>query len=104
LKRGWHRKRAGTRWTWVDRTASPLNGLAKLVVIDRGGGAAGGAVEVHVIGKRGRYGIVPADAPLQAAVVLGQPTDAAKGKCAQNDFSGAECAPVRSIPGIRCAR
>lgn len=88
---GWVLNGAGDKWTFHDKTGSPQNGIVKVIVKDRGS-IAPGQVQVQVNGHHGTYPIVTADAPVQAAIVLGGATAVAAGDCGRSSFVGSQCA------------
>ena len=98
--RGWRLRNAGRRWLYVDQTENPVNGIIRVVVRDR---SALGArrVLVKFTGERGNYPAVAGDAPLQAAVFVGNPD---RGRCAETSFNRSDCTFGRAGRRISCAR
>jgi parallel beta-helix repeat protein len=89
--RGWLKNRKGTKWTFVDKTGMPANGIVKLVAQDRSSKAPN-RVKVNVIGKGGSYPVTPGDAPVKAAVVLGAQGSSDAGECTETAFTSSDCA------------
>jgi hypothetical protein len=77
--RGWSQNNSGTASTYRDTTGTPINGITKMTIK-----ALAGDVRVKVIGRRGTYDPIGADAPLHAVVELGDATDVAAGLCGQS--------------------
>jgi hypothetical protein len=90
---GWKvdKKVPPTRWTWVDRSATPPGGIVRVVVRDRSARTPG-LVRFRVRGKNGSYPVSPGSEPGTALLVLDHPTAE---QCAEASFSGA--------PGASCA-
>ena len=88
---GWKANGSGTTWTYLDKTASPVNGIFKMIIKDRNNKAPR-QVQVLVKGKNGSYPIVSGDVPVQAAVVLGGAAAVAAGECGQSAFGANNCA------------
>jgi hypothetical protein len=90
---GWKvdRKVPPTRWTWVDRSATPPGGIVRVVVRDRSARVPG-LVRFRMRGKGGAYPVSPGGEPGTALLVLDTPTAE---QCAEASFPGA--------PGPSCA-
>jgi uncharacterized delta-60 repeat protein len=94
--RGWRKRGATT--TWVDRTANPIDGIAKVVLHRRPGSR-----RVRFV-VRGRNGSYPASTlPLTALIVL-DPTRASTGQCGEIAFGtrGTSCASTPRDSTITC--
>jgi len=85
---GWRvdRRARPTRWTHVDRSASPPAGIVKVEIRDRSSRTRG-LVGIVLRGRRGAYGVGSADPLLDAEVVL-NPT---AGQCAEAAFGAPHC-------------
>ena len=88
--RGWTKNARGTRWTFLDTTGAPNNGIYKMVIIDLSAKTPK-QLRVIVKGKNGTYPIVSGDEPVQATVVLGGQASAAAGECGESDFVSNDC-------------
>ena len=64
-----------------------------MLVMDRGGGT----VRVVIAGKKATFGLLPADVPLAATVVLGDADAGARGECGQVRFPGPPPLPSCTI-------
>lgn len=98
---GWTVNRAGNRWRYRDSSATPVDGITKVVIKDRSSKTPG-LVKVTLKGL-GSYSIGESDLPLRAAVVLDPPA-ATGGQCARRDFTsgGAGCSVVPSGSRVIC--
>jgi len=75
----WTTNSAGTRWTYVDPTAS-VAGITKAVVIDRSAKQSG---EIRILVKgRGGAIVLPAPTGIRTAVVFGDPDECASAEAA----------------------
>ncbi len=83
---GWKVNGKGTKWTFNDKTETPVNGFVKVAIIDRSKKVLD-RVKVVVKGKDGDYPIVEGDQPLRGVVVVGDPAD----ECTETDFVLEEC-------------
>ena len=101
--RGWKRNRTGTTWTYLDKTATPKNGITKVIVQDRTRKAPN-QVKVKITGKNGTYPFVPGDVPIKATVVLGGQAASAAGQCGETAFAPADCGFDGSMSKLRCER
>jgi cysteine-rich repeat protein len=91
-RRGWQPSGSGKAWTYLDRRATPVNGIVKLVLTDRSRTTTPRQVKVVVTGKRGAYPVTPGDVPVQAIVTLGDATDATGGLCGESAYAADSCA------------
>lgn len=97
---GWKANRRRTKWVFLDRRLPAANnGIAKLVVADRGREASG-RVAVRVRGRNGHYPARAGDDPVQAIVVVG---DRMAGECGETAFAPEDCRFGRSGTTLRCA-
>lgn len=101
--RGWSLNGKGTVWKYKDKTASPVEGIIKIVVADRDHRVPN-EVKVTVVGKKGTYPIVAGDAPLRAAVVLGGTEALAARVCGEGSFAAGECAFNPPGNALKCKR
>jgi hypothetical protein len=98
--RGWTKNARGNRWTFVDRTGVPNNGISKMVIIDQ----RANTLRVAVKGRNGTYPIVSGDEPVQATVVLGGQASAAAGECGESDFVSNDCTFNESLNRLMCKK
>lgn len=101
-RRGW--KRSARSWTFLDRVATPVNGITKLVVTDRSRPSTRRQVKVVVTSKNGSYPVDADDPPIQAIVVLGSVADAAAGICGESAYAASDCAFSRTGDRLTCKR
>jgi uncharacterized delta-60 repeat protein len=85
---GWKRSGSGAAWTWLDRRATPLAGIVKLSLTDRGRTSTPRRVKLVITGRNGLYPISSASAPVQAIVALGDPS---AGLCGESAFTPTDC-------------
>jgi len=100
--RGWTVNRGHTAATYVDRTGTPLGGIVKLRARVRG--SIPDHVTVSVRGKQATYPVLPADAPVQATVVLGGTVSSLAGECGETEFTPAQCTFRREPTQLFCRR
>ena len=89
---GWKPSGSGKSWTFLDRRATPVNGIVKLSLTDCGRAGTPRQVKAVVTGKNGAYPVAPTDLPLQVRLTLGDATDAAAGLCAESAYASTSCA------------
>ena len=90
-KIGWRLSGNGKTWTYVNRTATPANGISQVVINDKNTTKTPRRVKVTVKGKKGTYPVVTADSPVQAVVTLGDATAAAQGLCGESAYTAPDC-------------
>jgi hypothetical protein len=90
--KGWKVNKAGTVWTYSDRSATPVDGIFKITIQDRSAKTAG-LVTLKAKGKAGSYAVSQSDLPVTSAVVLGPPVE----QCASATFAGPAPAPSCSF-------
>lgn len=88
---GWKRSANGKVWTFIDRSATPVDGIFKLVIADKNTSRTPNRVKVVVNGKKSTYPVVTGDVPVQAIVTLGDATAAAEGLCGESAYLAADC-------------
>lgn len=103
-KRGWTLAASGRQWTYADAGATPASGIKKITVGDRSSAATPGRVQVKVVGAKGTFPVVAADAPLQARVTLGGQAEATAGVCGESAFAPGDCSLNGPGNQIRCRR
>ena len=91
LGTGWKVSRSGTKWTYLDKTATPAAGITKVVVRDQRAQVAG-LVKFSVTGKGGSFAVTSTDLPLTAQVILNQTAGTTK-QCGQTTVP---------TPGVKC--
>jgi hypothetical protein len=101
--RGWKQNGGLTKWTYLDRTASPVGGIVRMTTTARGDPASR-QVRVAVKGRRGTYPIAAGDGPLRAAVVLGGPLSSQEGECGESDFQPGDCVFNGSQSRVTCKK
>jgi hypothetical protein len=89
---GWFTNSLGKMWTFLDGTGPNNAVIARLVVIDKGGGLPGGLVDVSLLRKNETLPIVPANLPLQAIFVFGDAAAGSSGVCGQSAYAQLLCA------------
>jgi len=94
-RKGWKVNRSGTKWTYQDKTATPADGIAKVVIQDRSA-ATPGLVKFTVNGKAGSYAVAPDDLPVTARLILAPPG----AKCGDTSFSS--CAFNSAGSTLKC--
>ena len=99
-RRGWRTTANGTTWTWIDRGASPLGGIAT-VSLKHLSSQQPGLVRFKVVGRRGDYAVDPAKLPLTGLLVLDPPT-AETGQCGATSFAGAAQQCATNGKSVRC--
>lgn len=87
---GWNLNLAGTRWTYLNTTGAPFNGIVKLVITDRSRKAPG-RIHVSLTGRNGVYPVIPADLPINATLQLGDQASAQAGECGETVFGSGDC-------------
>ena len=102
--RGWKHATNGRRWSFLDQTAVPADGIVKVTLQDVAKDDAPRRVRVKVTGKDGSYPFGSADVPLAAAVTLGGATEAAAGLCAESAFAPSDCVFNKAGTTVACRR
>lgn len=102
--RGWRASPQKTSWQYLDHTRTPLAGITKVKVIDRGASRPGGTVAVEVSGRRGSYPIAVADVPVDVSLVLGGQGAAILGMCAESAYASTDCAFNARSDRLTCQR
>jgi DNA-binding beta-propeller fold protein YncE len=82
---GWKLNGSGTRWSFVDRTGAPANGIDKVKITDRSKRLPS-LVALAVSGRNGTYPVVAGDEPVAVRLVLD-----ATGRCAVTAFTPDDC-------------
>ena len=100
--RGW--MMSGKRWRYRDATAAPVNGIRKVVLVDRSKPALADRVEIQISAKDGSFPFVAADAPVHVSVALGGPAAAASGLCTESHFGDLDCAFNPSGNKLTCRK
>src|SRR5262249_10945066 len=80
---GWKVNGSFTKWTFVDKTATPAGGISKVVVGTKPSKTPG-IFSVSTKGRNGSHPTTPANLPLSATVVLAPPAD----RCGDASFNG----------------
>jgi len=84
-KVGWRTAPGGRRWVYLNRSNTPIDGIASVVVEDLSTRQPG-LVKFSVKGQRGNYAVAPANLPLSGWLVLDPPT-ADTGQCGEASFA-----------------
>jgi len=95
---GWIVSDGGKRFTFKNRNPGGTGGITKLMATNEGAGA----VQLKVIGSKASLGLVPADAPLAATVVLGGAASSAAGECGELRFQAGTCTTNGAGTRITC--
>jgi hypothetical protein len=90
-KKGWKLSGNGKTWTFVDKGASPANGISQVVINDKNTTKTPRRVKITVKGKKSTYPVVTADSPIQAVVTLGDAAAAAQGLCGESAYTAPDC-------------
>ena len=90
-KVGWRVSGNGKSWRFIDKTATPVSGITRFMLVDKDTPRAARRVKVLVSGKKGPYPVVGGDVPVQAIVTLGNASAAAAGLCGESAFSTGDC-------------
>ncbi len=93
---GWQSRFGGNAWVYHDRTESPIEGIVRVNLRNRGGGE----VQVAVKGKRADYPIGDGDEPIKVVLVLGDGV----GACAETAFAAPDCEFNEAGSRLRCTR
>jgi parallel beta-helix repeat protein len=93
---GWKTARRGNKWTYVNRSAAPPGGIARVVVRDRSSRSPG-LVQFVARGVDGSYAVDEANLPLTGLVAL-QPPAVESAQCALATFPS-PAAACRTRPG-----
>jgi hypothetical protein len=83
---GWTTNKAGTKWTFVDKTGTIAGGITKVKVSQ---GGTGGLIKFKVIGANADFQIPPAQLPVRLLVILGGYDQAVAKLCATRTFNPA---------------
>ncbi len=97
---GWKQNGSGSKWIFLDKSATPANGLVKMMIQDRSTKVAR-QVKILVKGKAGTYPVVAGEEPVIATVVVGS---GAAGQCTVTDFVAGECAFTGNGKNLKCRR
>jgi parallel beta-helix repeat protein len=97
---GWKTVRAGERWRYQNRSATPPGGIRSVVLRDLSARRPG-VVDFRVTGKQGAYPVVTANLPLSAIVSVDPPT-AETGQCGHVTFDAAGAACAVSTGRVTC--
>jgi hypothetical protein len=103
-KVGWKLAGNGKKWTFVDKSATPVGGIGQLVINDKNTSRTPRGVKVTVKGKKSTYPVIAADVPIQATVTLGDATAAAQGLCGESAYAAANCAFNAPQNKLTCRR
>jgi len=87
---GWALNASATTWTFRDGRPGTPSGIAKLSLVHRAPRTPG-QVLVRASARRGAFGVMPGDEPLEAIVTLGGAAEAAAGLCGESAFAPAQC-------------
>lgn len=90
-KIGWKLSGNGKTWTYINRSASPANGISQVVINNKDTTRTPRRVKVTVKGKKGTYPVVAADSPVQAVVTLGDADAAEQGLCGESAYATTDC-------------
>jgi len=90
-KIGWKISGNGKTWTYINRSASPANGISQVVINNKDTTRTPRRVKVTVKGKKGTYPVVAADSPVQAVVTLGDADAAEQGLCGESAYATTDC-------------
>ncbi|MBI3785653.1 MAG: hypothetical protein HY270_19845 [Deltaproteobacteria bacterium] len=93
---GWSVNKAGTVWTFTDRSGTAAGGITRVVVRNKSA-TAPGLFSVSVSSQAQNFYFDPAVLPAQLLVVLGGPEQSVAGQCATLAFNGS------AGPDPRCA-
>jgi nitrous oxidase accessory protein NosD len=99
-KVGWKASRGGTRWKYLDKSASPPAGITGVTIRDLSTRQPG-LVQISVRGRRGSYPVDPASLPLTGLLILDPPT-AETGQCAEASFVGPMQSCTTDGRGVKC--
>jgi parallel beta-helix repeat protein len=97
---GWKVASGGTRWRYVNRSATPPGGITTLALKDRSRRQPG-LIRVKLRGKRGAYPVDATALPLTGALILDPPT-AATGQCGVATFVGPSQTCSSSRGTVKC--
>src|SRR5205085_9052379 len=98
---GWVHK--GTKYTYLDRTSTPVNGLRRITISDLSSSTPG-MVRVQIKAAAGGYAVGPTFAPMNVILVLGGVSSATAGLCSETQFLPDDCAYDQGNNQlIRCA-
>jgi hypothetical protein len=84
---GWTASASGRRFAFGDRRPGGTDGVATMLVTGR----RNGEVQITVVVNQAMLALTPADAPLQATLVLGGAAAGAAGECGEIRFASAQC-------------
>jgi hypothetical protein len=94
---GWQGVTSGKKWTFRDKTDSPVDGITLVKISDRSV-ASPNLVRLKIRGLGGRYPLSPLYLPLRAGIRLGDVSAATAGLCGETAFAPNRCEhTVRSI-------
>jgi len=97
---GWRLRNAGTKWAYLNESASPPDGIVQVVLKDRGVEQLR-RIKVSVSGVDGTYPVDHGDEPLTAVVVVG---DGTRGECGVMTFTPAQCRFGRTDTRLICIK
>ncbi len=97
---GWKQNGSGSKWTFIDKTASPANGITKLSFQDKSKKSAR-RVKLQVKGKNGNYPIVSGEEPPVATVIFGA---GGAGECTSSVFTAVQCGFSGSGKKLKCTQ
>lgn len=105
-KRGWAQSRNAHKWTWRDRSASPIGGIRALSFQVSGPGAdlEGAPVRVTVSSRSGDFPFAETDVAVNASITLGGVPAAAAGRCAESTFVATDCTFGATGTKLTCKR
>ena len=90
-KSGWKLSGNGKTWRFVDKSATPVSGIAAVVLNDKNTARTPRQVKVTVKGRKATYPVVGADSPVQAIVTLGDASAAEQGLCGESAYATTDC-------------
>lgn len=99
-KVGWQAAKSGLSWKYVNKTATPANGITTLSIKDLSKKQPG-LLQVKVTGKRGDYPVNLSSLPLTGLLILDPPT-AATGQCGTATFTGPKQGCTTNGKGVKC--
>lgn len=82
---------AGRKWTFLDSTGPGGKQRTRVVLVDKGAGLPGGAVDVIVSIKYDTIPVSASDTPFSVTFVPGGPAAGSAGECSQTDLDTGEC-------------
>jgi hypothetical protein len=100
MRSGWKASPGGTKWRYLNKTASPAGGITRIVVEDLSHRTPG-LVRFSVKGRDGSYPASPANLPLEGFLVIDPPT-AESGQCGRLTFVAPSADCVADGGTVKC--